>query len=62
MTVRIEDDGTKQVTTKPTMTARKRLLVTDEMAFRIRPPESDCRLAERYFMPRIKIPSPPIAV
>ena len=62
MTVVIDEDCTKQVTTKPTMTARKRLLVTDEIALRIRPPESDCKLSERYFMPRIKIPRPPMAV
>ncbi len=62
MTVVIEEDWTKVVTNKPTRTARKRLVVTDEIALRMSPPESICRLSDRYFMPRIKMPRPPMAV
>jgi len=62
MTVVIDEDWTKDVTPSPTSTAKKRLVVTEAIAFRITPPESICKLSDRNFIPRIKIPSPPNTV
>src|SRR5690625_4816173 len=59
ITVVTEDDCTSIVTIVPVPTARKRLSVTRRTIFGGDPPATVCIRSDMYFMPSMKIPTPP---
>ena len=61
ITVVIELDCTTQVTTTPTMIAKKRLPVTVPINLRRLVPATACIPSDMCFMPSKKMPRPPIS-
>ncbi len=62
ITVVIELDCTTQVTTTPTVVAKKRLLVTAPIILRRLEPATACMPSDICFMPSRKMPNPPTMV